>query len=177
MNLYTSFSPEVQVDGRTVDGFLSCINSEEVAPFLEKHGIEAVNVEEWYALEDLLEVLRDIDQNEGAMMRMVSIGLAAADAVSDPRNAGAPLEAILERYDLLHQRLHRGGDVGSYEVEFVEPKHAVLLANLPYPRDLIYGMVYGVARRYAPEGSDFSVWYEDAPDQTEDHFMIHVRWA
>jgi hypothetical protein len=59
---------------------------------------------------------------------------------------------------------HRG-DTGEERVEKLGDQHMRLTMRTPYPDDLPYGVVWGMARRFLPEGTQFLIKY----DETEPH--------
>ena len=55
--------------------------------------------------------------------------------------------------DVAYHMNHRGGDIGSYRFESTGPKSGKMICRNPYPSDLDQGIVYAVARRFAPKGA------------------------
>jgi hypothetical protein len=50
--------------------------------------------------------------------------------------------------------------------------------DVPYPDDLMYGMMYGFVRRLAPAGSGHIVAYDETitrKDQGGDYTVIHIQ--
>jgi hypothetical protein len=102
------------------------------------------------------------------------------NAVLPPEMETAPLVQKLMLLSALHDINHRGtGDPGRYIVEQVGEKHLKYTTNTPYPDDMIYGYIYGVAKRFLPRGTHFTVTYDpEVPRQHEGgtHTIFHLKW-
>ncbi len=181
MTTYTCDS-NLEISGRTAHALLESINRENYLHILERHGLSDINEDSWYRLQGLLDILNDINQQGGAMMDFVSIGMAAgANSVLPPEMQDVPLKKFLLAYPHLYQqRLHRNGDPGEIRVETRADNHVVLtLLDIPYPDDLMYGLFYSYARRFARPGMHFMVQYDDEltrRDSGGEYTVIHITW-
>ena len=68
---------------------------------------------------------------------------------------------------------HRNGDVGEERAEKLGDKHLRLIMKTPYPDDLAYGVVWGMARRFLPTGTHFTVKYDEAAATPRRRRRIH----
>jgi hypothetical protein len=114
------------------------------------------------------------------MLDFVSVGLKVAEnAILPPEVATMSLGEVLQTMDAAYRLNNRGTDVGEIRCEQVADKHYQLLVRVPYPDDMWYGITYGYMRRMAPNGTRFTVAYdEDAPGHHEggEYTVIHVTW-
>lgn len=180
MTIYTC-DPNLEIRGRTAYALLESINQENYRHILEQHGLSNINEDSWYRLQGILDILNDINQQGGAMMNFVSIGMAAAaHSVLPPEMQEMPLDKFLLAYAHHYpQHLHRNGDPGEIRVETRTKNHVVLTLDTPYPDDLMYGLFYGYARRFARPGMHFTVRYDDElprKDLGGEYTIIHIVW-
>jgi hypothetical protein len=96
-------------------------------------------------------------------------------------HADVPLNKFLPAYAQYYQQLHRNGDPGEIRVETPADNHVVLtLLDVPYPDDLMYGLFYSYARRFAHKGMHFTVKYDDElphKDGGGEYTVIHIAWG
>ncbi len=178
--VHYSWDPHVELTGQTVRAFFANLNSDEIRPYLDEYGIHNVDPAGWYSLKDLLEIMNVIAQHEDAGYNFVAIGVSAADlSPLTPEVEHMPFSKFLEIYaDIYHSR-HRGGDAGRVEVEPVGSHHAALILQVPYPDDVMYGLIYGFARRILPPGHGFMVYYDENTLHKDDggaETIIHIEW-
>jgi hypothetical protein len=172
--------PNAEIIGQNVLAFVQNLRAEEVQPFLKKHGLENVDPEKWYPLQDWLNVLNDIQREGEAMSDFVGIGMAIAEtAPLPPETEGMNLEQFFGLLNPSYQMQHRSGDVGKIESEKVGDKHIKVTVDVPYPDDLEYGTAYGFAKRFLPKGTRFVVKYDEKQtrkDHGGENTIIHVTW-
>lgn len=180
MDSFTAFDPQSQVAGAALLAFLDCLNHESITSHVERHGLQAIDPEAWYPLQTALDVMRDIAAyNGGAMFDFVSLGLAATEYMHLPdgyRNLA--IDEALTLLNHVHQTNHRG-DAGGYAFEMLEPGHVRVIARLPYPDDLIYGIMYGFLRNHLPQNTFFTVTYDETTprrDEGGEATVFHLHW-
>ena len=120
------------------------------------------------------------------MLNMVSVGIAVIEHAPLPPEADDfPLLKQLSLVKSINQRSYRstdGGDTdaaGHFEVEQLGDRHIKYIGNSIWPDDLMYGYVYGLARRFLGEENSFVLKYdEDIPRQSEggDRTVMHLTW-
>ena len=162
MDSFVAFDPRSEVSGAALLAFFHCMTYQEILPYLESDGLSKIDPKNWYPVQTALNVLLDIAANNGsAMFDFVSIGIAATDYMRLPEHYRDldPAQA-LELFNEVHHMNHRGGDVGDYSFEVLEPGHIHVLARMPYPDDLVYGMLYGMLGHHLPAETYFTVAYD-----------------
>jgi hypothetical protein len=177
---YTSFDPNVEVIGQNLLSFMQNVEADAIRPILEKHGLTKINPEQWYPMQQWLDVLSDLSQQSGAMFNMVAIGAAISEtAIMPPEVEQMSLEQFLLLINDVYQMQHRNGDAGHVKAERLGAKHMCLEAYVPYPDDLEYGTAYGFARRFLPPQISFTVEYDPDTPRRElggDITLIHIQW-
>jgi hypothetical protein len=173
-----SCDPGTELRGNTVQAFLQSVMHPDFANILAKHGFADIDPDIWYPLQDVLNVMRDISQGSNATMSLVSIGIAAAENSAYPPEVEAlPADQFFALYCDVYPTRHRGGDAGWVEFEKVSHDHLILRFQSPYPDDMLYGLVYGYARRFFGKGTHFSVMYDDEVlrrDQGGEVTVVHI---
>ncbi len=180
MGKYTVFDSANQTSGAAMLSFIESINIDRIRPFLEKHGLTNIDPDKWYPLQQWLDVLSDISEQGGAMFDFVSIGMKIIETAKFPPEfeALAFEQAVMAIDDLYHANA-RGGDIGEYTVEQVGEKQIEVTCRIPFPDDVAYGQLYGMARRMLPKGSHPTVRYdEDIPRREKggERTIMHVTW-
>lgn len=177
-----SCSPNAEVLGALTSIFLENLLGEDTAPIFRKHGVFDMNPETWYPLQPVLDAFNELSEHPNLALNMVAIGIKFVEAApSPPDNKQPSFETLLKGWDEGYQMHHRGADVGRIWVEKVNATHFKVFYTIVYPDDFSYGVLYGFAKRFLPEGSKFTVFYDpDVPARdyngTADHTIIHIQW-
>ncbi|HLA42125.1 MAG TPA: hypothetical protein VJZ27_01745 [Aggregatilineales bacterium] len=175
--------PGTEIIGTTLLGFSQNLQSDDVKPVMEKHGVVNLDPMGWYPAQMLLDALNDIAAYSNFSTNMVAIGMKIGEIVPVPPELGEKpsLEDVLMIWDDLYQGLHRNTDVGGITIEKVHDNYFKTFHTVIYPDDMSYGVLYGYARRFLPVSTHFTVFYE--PDVTPrdkggdgDATVISVKW-
>ncbi len=177
--LYRAADPSAQVLGAIVVGFIECSQRQEIWSILERRKLTNVDPDKWYLLQNWLDVLSEIAQDSGAMFNFVSVGTHIGDtAPLLAGNENISFEEMMLQFNENYQRSHRGG-VGEIFTEQIAENHVKCTYTTPYPDDLDYGVLYGLARRFLPKGTDFVVQFDDSlprRDEGGEYSVMHVIW-
>ena len=173
--------PDTEIVGEDLRAIIDNLQSEEIAPYLRKYGLDNVQVDHWYPLSSFQALLNELNQSGNATPNMVAIGMSVAELGAMPPGLDHPnLDTMLEAWDEHYQMAHRYGDIGRKIAEKVEKNHYRLtLDHCVYPDDMEYGVLYGFAKRFLPHGAVFMVWYDkdvQRLDQGGSQTIIHVSW-
>ena len=175
-----SWDPRVQLTGQTVLSFFSNLNSDAIKPLLESHGLTEVDPEEWYSVDEVLAIMNSISNANDASSNYVAIGLSAAEfSPLTPDMEHMPFDRFLGLYSKIYQTRHRGGDAGQVIVEPMGHDHIAMIFEVPYPDGVMYGLMYGYARRILPAKTGFTVYYDEdtlRKDEGGDQTIIHITW-
>ena len=181
MPQYELFHPDHEYLGQVLIDFEAVVGDGYIHPIFEKHGLAKIDPEGWYPAQIFMDVLNDLENNDASpMMNFVSIGMKQVEmAVMPPEFASLSLIEILSSMDAAYHLNNRGTDIGEIQCEVVEDNHVKMHFRVPQPDDVWYGVCYGYMRRLAPEGTTFSVYYdEDVPRRSDggDFTVIHITW-
>jgi hypothetical protein len=174
------WDPRVELQGNSVQAFLTSLTHENYRHILEKHGLDQVDAQSWYRLQDVLNVLSEIADQSGGMMDLVGIGMAAAEvSLIPPEAAEMPVSQFFKAYEQLYPTRFRNGDPGWVSTEIVNERHVIVTSYVPFPDDLWYGLYYGLAKRLSPPGARFVVKYDSERPRREqggDSTVFHIIW-
>lgn len=173
--------PETEVIGQVMLSYIDNLQSAAMRPKLEKYGLLNVQPEKWYPLKPWLDFINEISTEPGFSANMVAVGLKVAEyAIMPPEMKNVTLPQILEGWDLHFHTNHRNGEIGHIVTQKVNDKFYKTIHRHIYPDDLNYGLAYGFARVFLPQGTRFDVWYEDNNHRLDngggEETVICVRW-
>lgn len=162
-NRYQAFDPDSKVIGASVQGYVGCIRAEEIDRYIRRYNLTDINPGAWYSLQMLLDLLTDIhEEHQGeAMFDFVSIGMKALEMTPFPPEVEAlSFEQIIMAGEQVYASTHQG-NAGYVRPNIRSEKHIVQQTQTPYPDDLMYGAVYGMAKRFLPKGTRFTIKYDE----------------
>ena len=162
--------PAIELNGHSTNAFLSSLFTDQFMPLLEKHGFAEIDTADWYPLNNVLAVLSEIQEGDNVTSTFVSIGMAAAQNAPLPAEVQAlsPVQFV-KLYEQLYPTRHRNGSPGSITVEIINDETAsiTLDKDVPYPDDVMYGVIHGYARKLTPEGKISILRYDDTQKRRE----------
>lgn len=154
---YKTFDPNAEVIGRSMLSNFQNLHKDHFVPILQKHGITEIDPEGWYSQQMWLDILKEVTETSGdAIFDLVAVGMAVASLAPFPPQIDT-IEKAFNALGKVYQGNHRNGYVGELVCESSEPGKVVARMNSPYPNNFLYGVAYGIARRYVPQGKSPSV--------------------
>lgn len=181
MTKFEALGPDAEVLGGAIHGFIQATNRDNIWPHLEKLGMTEIDPAAWYPKQLYIDLWNSIvESNEAHMFDFVSIGMTIAQLAWPKELDGQPFETIVIGWTDAFDTVNRGADRGYIRAEKVADQHYKIIHCTPDPDDLNYGVVYGTCRRFLPESTDFTVYYdEDTPrrDVGGEETIIHVEWG
>jgi hypothetical protein len=176
MNRFTC-DPALELNGHSAAALIRSINRDNYMPVLKEHGLDRIESDQWYRMQDILDVLAEIGDQTSGIMDLVSIGMAAGDGSILPVEVLAlPPKTFLEKYAAVFPSRHRGGDPGWIRVEHIDDATTRITSNTVYPDDLFYGLMYGLLRRVAKPNDQFVLHYGTQKDKGAPETVIDVEW-
>jgi hypothetical protein len=181
---YQVFEPGIEVSGVSAQALTSSIIHKEIEAILIRHNLNNIDVEAWYPLQDVLDVFNELAAMSNKSDYFVGIGMAVAqntyNGLPDAMRKLSLIQFLngYEQIYLTRQRCCENGDKGYLKPEQVDEHHIVVRMRVPYPDDLFYGIMYGLARSFRPAGKGFTVKYDpDLPrrEQGATETVIHIR--
>lgn len=182
MSRYEPLGPGCEVRGASMLAFVKSAREENIQTILERHGLDNIDPDRWYPLETWLDVFNDIAEagSMEAVFNLVGIGISTIDtAVLPPDFDILPFNEVIMRTDEVYSLNTRGENRGEYSCELVGDRHIRMIITAPYPDDYHYGIIYGLARRFLPRGTGFTVYYdlyEPRREQGGEATIIHLEW-
>lgn len=179
---YKTFGPDAEVRGPALMSFTNSIQSSSFLPLLKQFGLADHDPMMWYPQQRLCDMFSLIEQFVlgSELFHFIDIGMAVVNSVELPEPfASMPFPDINLAWGTIYKVHHRGADVGHVRVELVEPYHLRIEAMTPYPHNCNYGIHYGIAKRFLPDSTKFTVQFDqsikdvfaaDAPT------ILHTRW-
>lgn len=154
---FTAHRPDDKVLGAVIIA-TSNIMGAKVRPILEANGLGEIIPEQWYPIQQFLNVFRDIsNQKYGVMFNLISIGMDIAQQSLFPPHLKT-LPEILMSMDAAYHMNNVDPD-GGWEVHQEGEKRFVCRATTPYPSDMEYGVLHGICRRFLTTGTNYRVSY------------------
>lgn len=153
-----------------IDGVMSVFQS-RMRDILDEHGIEKPDPhpDEWYPLEDFLEVLEvvELDVGENALTK---IGEATPQFVEWPTSPTSPADALEHVVEIFEQN-HRNVS-GEYHFEQTGDSTGRITSTTPYPAAWEAGFLKGVTEIH---GSEYAR-VKTVDDSAEDETVFEIRW-
>jgi hypothetical protein len=173
----------MELSGISASGLVNHIQYGEMKDILIRHGLTEIDVSEWYPMQSILNVLREVSEDGGGMLTLVSIGQGAGrESVQHlpPEADNLSLYEFFKLYEKVFPTRHRHGDPGQIMVEQLDEQHlAVHVVDVVYPDDIMYGLFHELARHFVPAGSHLIVQYDDEMQRDgngQQRTIIHIRW-
>ena len=166
-----------EIIGQTLSGLFESQFADELVPILKAHGITSVDPNKWYPLQLVLDIYADIASRQNAMSRFVAIGVEVFDTIPIPDGVDTVLDG-LHMLNEIHDMSVRNAEYVPYEITQVADNHIHLVERTPFPHDLIYGYIYGIAKRLKFKGTTPIVYrtYMNEADPNSDGAFYDIKW-
>jgi hypothetical protein len=161
MSQFKAFDNQVEVSGAGMVVLLNSISWSKTS-FLEifgRHGIPDPQVSAWYPQQIALDIYQEIAATMGSHT-LYQIGTKVSELSVLPPQIDS-LEKGLAAIDIGYHLMHRGGEIGSYQLVKVEHNQAVMVCHNPYPCDFDRGAIIATARKFAVNGAAVSLRHAD----------------
>lgn len=175
-----SCNPSIEVIGVAVRAFTEHVTVDEMKGLLKKHGLENIGDDEWYQMLNLLDLLNELTETSNWSENYVAMGMKRAEvAKMPPEAANMTFGQFLMNWNKIYQLQHRNGDVGQLQAEKLTDTHFKVTFDIIYPDDFIYGVAYGMARRFLPNQTKFVIKYDDSVlqmDKGGKETVLDITW-
>lgn len=179
MTQYTC-DPALEISGQTVLSLFKNENYHNIKNILAQNNLTEINPEGWYSMQHILNVIKEITEAPGSTFNLVSIGVATAQLGKLPPDVETkPLADFFALYEKIYLTRFRNGDAGSIKTEQLTPTHLKITYQGAFPDDLVYGVLYGYARRILPPGTFVTFSYDEhlpRADHGAPFTVMHARW-
>ena len=157
---------------------VECTKKDKIADILSMNQLHAIDSDRWYPAKLLVQILTDISLARGGALDLTSIGMKVPDTIIMPAEIRGIGDALLS-WNEIYQQNFRSGHAGWYEVSTLNANHMRVTDYTPWPRDLSFGMLQGLARRYVRANERFEVHNDLLRSVTTlptDQNAFHVTW-
>lgn len=167
---FVALNPKAEVIGQAIMG-VSMALGERAVPILQKYGLGNIDPAKWYPQQAWLDTLREVDQ--GDFFDLVAIGKQVGTIVPLPGEVDS-VESVLMMMGKTYDFNNRNCP-GSSSINKIGPKQLEITICDPYPRNMIFGVIYGFAARFEPHTI---VRYKDTlqPPSENDCCTYVVSW-
>jgi hypothetical protein len=171
-----------KLNGRAMFPIVQCLHHDPIQSYLEKHGVATDDIPQEDSLSTWLSLFGDlISQKGSALLDLVSVGQLAVEAdTALVRLLEGTLSAEQSGVANYSKPLARSNGNGTnWAVDAIEDGHIQITTATPYPDDLLFGVFYGMARRFLPPTTPFTVRFDDAVptrDRGGEVTIIHILW-
>lgn len=158
MTQFVAYNANAEVLGASMMPIIGAMGAVAL-PVLASHNLGHILTDKWYSLQDLLNAFRELHD---ANYDFVAVGMRIPDDARFPPNINSiesALQSLNEAYHLNHQN-----EGGGWEVHMISENEIACISSTPYPSDMEYGIIYGLTRRFRPQGVNFTVYHEDTVD-------------
>jgi hypothetical protein len=152
-----------------------------VTPIMANYGMTSMNdvdPEGWYPMQMSLDMFKAIEAQPNAMTNMVSLGMKMTEHMPVPEQVDGMIEAMHVLNAMYDAGIQNFSESEKYDITQISERHVQLVDNNPYPHDLIYGFIYGIARRFMPEDASLTVkrTYDNPEEPNAGGAVYDVTW-
>jgi hypothetical protein len=154
------------------------INVNDFSGTLESFGLAHIDPDQWYPLQTLIDLHDALANQPIAESNMIAIGVKAAETAILPPQIDT-LEKLLAGYDYAYRENYRHlSQDNRYEVQFVGDRKAVVINHTHNPNEIVYGVLWGFAKRFSKSFIVQSVDQNGNPTLgfTEHPQRFEIRW-
>jgi len=176
---YKVFSNNHETSGSTIMPYKDAINVDNFAGIFSRHGLGEIDPDAWYPMSKMVDIFNEMSE-KSQMMDFVSLGMKMGEQLRlPPELANMSFLDLVRGLEDTYNYNNRGDDSGYIRGEIVSDNHVIIHYRCPYPDDLLYGSLYGYARRFLPNNAKFVVKYDEKAKRMEQggrETVIHVTW-
>lgn len=177
-------TPETEILGQAILAVTTSINYDDYKPFFEagltKYDYDVnIDPEKWYSLQMLLDIYKSMYDAPNAQSNLVSIGVKVIEASPFPPEIDS-IEKAVHALNVVYETYVRNYQPGhEYTVEAVSETQIKIIDHQPFPHDLIYGYMFAVGKRFAPQGKHAIIHRtylnEDDPDADGAIYIFNIK--
>lgn len=178
MAQFVAFDKNVEVSGVSMLSVFAAMG-ERAKPIMAKHGLDNIEAGKWYPIQPYLDFYREVSESRfAATINLMKIGMQVPEKATFPPEINS-IQKAFESLDVAYHMNHRGGDFGHYFHKHISNRQIDVTAHNPFPCDLDYGIIQGLARRFKPHGANIIVVHDPVSDCRKrggDKCVYHVMW-
>jgi hypothetical protein len=176
---YVLSNPDSEIIGLSLLSLEQSSELEEFVDLLEKYRLRGIQPDKYYKMATVVEYYREVMQRPNASTNLVSMGINAYKNFALPEGVTTIEQGLRLLQQLLTTNTRGEPSIDSwFEFELVEDRHIRLIERTPFPHDVLYGFIYGIARRLSPEGTRAVVkrTYLNEADPDADGGIYDITW-
>lgn len=164
---FVASSPEAEVKGWSILGFVENVDARWVAPLRAKYHLDTLDPEAWYPHQMLLSFFKDMSETRGSMSALVMACRTIVKHSPMPPEIDTLPEAM-QFLQTMYRMNHRNvpEEEGLF-IEELDENHYMLYDNTPFPSELGYGYIWSIVSRFAPSEDSFLVQQVENPNPDE----------
>ncbi len=150
-----------EMHGGAMQAFFSGLASPAVEPLIQEvlaeYGLNALDPDTWYPSQMALDLYKKITLYGSAVSDLVAIGMKFVETAPYPEDIDSIPKALNMLNDGYKMGIRNYPEDEGYTIEQIDAHHIRVYEHCPYPHDIMYGYIYGMAKRFKPEGASFKV--------------------
>jgi len=177
MQKFVADSPNAKVIGQALLALKESINFEEFADIMSRHGLNDIQPEKWYPYQVLLDFHKSLHDGPNGSENLVSIGVKVIETALLPDGVDS-VSSALNLLNTLHQLNLRDSGREGYEITALDYNKYEVIDHTALPHDLIYGFLYGILRRFAPNSTKrvLKRTYLNPTNPNADSARYEIEW-
>ncbi|PJF26399.1 MAG: hypothetical protein CUN53_07985 [Phototrophicales bacterium] len=176
---YVLSNPDSEINGLALMALEQSSELEEFTDLLDKYGLRGIEGGRYYKMTTVMDYYREVMQRPNASTNFVSMGINVYKNVVLPEGVTTIEQGLGLLSQMISMNVTNEPGVGTwFEFEKVEDRHIRFIERTPFPHDLLYGYIFGTARRLAPEGTRPIVQrtYLNEADPNADGAIYDITW-
>jgi len=176
---FVASSPQAEMLGVIIEGFLHNLRTEEIREFLMRYGLETIDPKRWYSQQLILNIEKAIVEAQiNASENLVALGMEAVEHQPFPPTVKTIGDGILAIKAIMASVTRNVPPDETMDIIVQRPGYMLVVVNMPFAADSLYGYLWGVTRRFRPPKSIFSVKKVNNPDP-ENHpgMAFEITWS
>ena len=169
---------KVEISGQTLYAILTHLTAIELQDTLTDLGLNEIDPTAWYPIGVWRKLFEKISDEPNVSTHLIAIGLEIGLNATLPNDLSTLL-GVLSGFDRVYQYHHRNGDIGHVKVKQIIPQWIKVYHPATYPSDFLYGLFYGITRRFCPRDQVFTVAFdpnEPTIEEGNDYVVLDIRW-
>lgn len=156
------YANAAKVSGALMSALFNHYRRDEVLESLQAHGLDYFDAEQWYPVDQFIDLLAEWSRQSAFSTNAVSVGMAMTYHIELPDELESlPTEDKLLRLGDFFMSQHSGDGLGQFSATRIDERTIRYTENTVWPDDILYGYIYGAAQRYLGHGKHFTLSYVD----------------
>lgn len=173
-------APKAEVSGAVMSAIFNHYRRDKVIDSLKQHRLDYFDAEQWYPVDQFINLLAEWSKLPEIISNYVSVGMAMIYHIELPDHIERlDGEAKLPLLGDFMMSQHRGIGAGEFTAHSTNPGTIIYTETTVWPDDIIYGYIYGAAKRYVGKDKHFTLRYTNDhthQDAGGDSTVLKLQW-